>query len=159
MSWLMTTAWKNGAAIMTISGIFSLMYLAAGNDLWKKQNLKIPAGLLITAAVGLVPLFIYGFQKMTGLWPQEIQNNYKDYHLAIKGSWFFMEVATIIAALVALQFYKFPFITFPLALSLWYMSMDLTPLLFGKDTFSFEEGKIVSCIFGFVVLIFFLPGG
>ena len=31
--------------------------------------------------------------------------------------------------------------------------MDLTPLLFGRDNFSFEEKKIVSCTFGFCVLV------
>ena len=153
MSWFLTNAWSNGGAIMAISGIFAIMYVIVGNNLWVKQNLKIPAGLLITAAIGLVPVFIYGFQKITGIWPGEDQSNYHNYHLLIKGSWFYMEIGTIIAALIALRFYQFSFITFPLAITLWYMSMDLTPLLFGKDNFSFEESKIVSSVFGLLILI------
>lgn len=153
MSWFLTTAWSDGTAVMAISGLFALMYTIVGNTLWTKQNLKIPGGLLITAAVGLTPVFIYGFQKATGLWPQEAPGEYRDYHIWVKGSWFFMEVGTIIAAVVALRFFRFTFITFPLAITLWYMSMDLTPLLFGKNDFSFDERKLVSCIFGFIVLM------
>ncbi len=153
MSWFLTTAWSDGTAVMAISGLFALMYAIVGNTLWTKQNLKIPGGLLITAAVGLTPVFIYGFQKATGLWPQEAPGEYRDYHIWVKGSWFFMEVGTIIAAVVALRFFRFTFITFPLAITLWYMSMDLTPLLFGKNDFSFDERKLVSCIFGFIVLM------
>jgi hypothetical protein len=153
MSWFLTTAWNDGRAVMAISGVFGLMYVIVGNTLWTKQNLKIPGGLLITAAVGLTPVFIYGFQQFTGLWPQEAPSEYRDFHTWIKGSWLFMEVGTIVAAIVALRFFRLTFITFPLAITLWYMSMDLTPLLFGKNDFSFDEKKMVSVVFGFIVLL------
>ena len=153
MSWFLTNAWSDGGALMAISGFFAFMYVVAGHTLWNKQNLKIPGGLLITAAVGLTPVFIYGFQKMTDLWPQEAPGGYRDYHIWIKGSWLFMELGTIIAAMIALRFYRFAFITFPLALTLWYMSMDLTPLIFGKYNYTFEEKQIFSCIFGFIMLL------
>ena len=153
MSWFLTTAWNDGLLVMGISSLFGVLYLTVGRNLWTKQNLKVPGGLLITAAVGLTPVFIYGFQKATGLWLEQAPTSYKDYHMWVKGNWFFMELGTIFAALIALRFYRFTFITFPLAFSLWYMSMDLTPILFGKDDFTFDERKIVSCIFGFIVLV------
>ncbi len=153
MSWLLTTAWSNGFAIMGISGFFALMYVAVGHQLWNKESLQIPGGLLITAAVGLTPVFIYGFQKATGLWPDEHPADYRDYHALVRGTWLFMELGTIIAAVIALRFFKFTFITFPLALTLWYMSMDLTPLIFGKNDDNWDERKIVSCVFGLIVLI------
>lgn len=150
MSWFLTTAWSNGFAVMAISGLFALLYVIVGKSLWHKPNLKIPGGLLITAAVGLSPVFIYGFQRATGLWPQ---GNYMEYSIGIKATRFFMEIGTILAALIALRFFRFTFITFPLAITLWFMSLDLTPLIFGKSAFSFEEGKIVSCVFGFILLL------
>lgn len=153
MSWFLTTAWSSGGAIMAISGLFALMYLMAGNTLWSKQDLKIPGGLLITAAVALTPVFIYGFQKATGLGLQEMNGGFNDYHALVKGQWLFMELATVFAAVMALRYFQFTFITFPLALTLWYMSMDLTPLLFGKDEYNWDERKIVSCVFGLFVLI------
>lgn len=153
MSWFLTNVWSNGFAVMVLSGLFALLYTVVGKTLWYKHNLRIPGGLLITAAVGLAPVFIYGFQKATGLWPQESIGHYRDYHLWIKGSWFFMEIGTIIAALFALRYFRFTFITFPLAITLWYMSMDLTPLLFGKNYFTFNEMKTVSCIFGLFMIV------
>ena len=61
------------------------------------------------------------------------------------------------AAVVALRFFPFPFLTFPLALSLWYMSMDLTPLIFGQTSFTWNERLWVSFIFGlFTVLIAYI---
>lgn len=63
-----------------------------------------------------------------------------------------MELGTILAALIALRFYPFSFLTFPIAFSLWFMSMDLTPLLFGKTDFSLQERCWVSCIFGLLML-------
>ncbi|MBT4760735.1 MAG: DUF2157 domain-containing protein [Bdellovibrionaceae bacterium] len=152
MSWFLTTAWNNGGAIMAISGVFALLYFLIGKSLWRKSNLQIPGGLLITAAVGLTPVFIYGFQKTTGLWPSGNPGSYANYHMWVKGSWLFMELGTILSAVIALRFFKFTFISFPLALTLWYMSMDLTPLIFGKHEWGWDERKMVSCIFGFLML-------
>jgi hypothetical protein len=152
MSWFLTTAWSDGRSIMFISGLFALMYLIVGNSLWHKEKLKIPGGLLITAAVALTPVFIYGFQKATGLGLHGITGDYKEYHAFVRGQWIFMEIGTLVAAVVALKFYRFTFITFPLALTLWYMSMDLTPLIFGKEEYNWDERKIVSCVFGLFVL-------
>jgi hypothetical protein len=64
-----------------------------------------------------------------------------------------MEVATVLVATVALRFFSFTFLTFPLAFSLWYLSMDLTPLVFGKNQFSFDQEKLVSVFFGLAVLL------
>jgi hypothetical protein len=40
-----------------------------------------------------------------------------------------MEVGTVAAGLVALRYFRFPFLTAPIAFALWFMSMDLTPLI------------------------------
>jgi hypothetical protein len=64
-----------------------------------------------------------------------------------------MEAATVVASLVALRFVRFPFLTFPAAFSLWYMSMDLTPLLFGQYEFTWDERLWVSAVFGLLMLV------
>jgi hypothetical protein len=64
-----------------------------------------------------------------------------------------MEVGTIAAGLVALAFVRFPFLTAPIAFSLWYMSMDLTPLFFGKAEFTWDERLWVSLLFGLIMLV------
>ena len=37
-----------------------------------------------------------------------------------------MEIAAIVAGVIALRFYRFPFIVSIIAVALWFMSMDLT---------------------------------
>jgi hypothetical protein len=155
MGCFMTLGWEKfgGGGIMLISAVYALCFVLAGRTLWFKQNLTIPGGLLFTMAVCMTPLVVYGFERMIGLWPQGDPGTYRDFHVWVKGSWFFMEVATIIAALVALRFVRFPFLTFPIAFCLWYMSMDLTPLLCGRPEFTWNERLWVSVCFGLVVLL------
>jgi hypothetical protein len=64
-----------------------------------------------------------------------------------------MEAGTIITGLIALYFVRFPFLTFPIAFSLWYLSMDLTPMFFGRKEFSWNERLWVSLCFGAVILL------
>ncbi len=155
MGWFMTEAWEKfgGGGIFIISTVYALCFVLAGRMLWHQQGLKIPGGLLFTMAVGMTPLAIYGLERLAGFWPQGDPGVYRGYHIWIKGSWFLMEVATIAAAMAALKYIRFPFLTAPIAFSLWYMSMDLTPLLFGKTDFLGDERLWVSVLFGLVILL------
>lgn len=155
MSWFMTLAWEEfgGAGIFIISCVYALCFVLAGHTLWYRQNLRIPGGLLITIAVCLTPLAIYGLQRWTGIWIQDDPGTYPNYHIWVKGSWLLMELGTIAAGLIALRFFRFPFLIAPVAFTLWYMSMDLTPLLFGQITFTWEQRLLVSMWFGIAVLI------
>jgi hypothetical protein len=155
MGWFMTLGWERfgGGGIFLIAAAYALCFVLAGRTLWYKEHLKIPGGLLFTMAVCMTPLAIYGLERLTGIWPQGDPGVYRGYHIWVKGSWFLMEVGTIIAGVVALRFIRFPFLTAPIAFSLWYMSMDLTPLLFGKTDFTWNERLWVSLWFGLAVLV------
>ncbi len=155
MGWFMTLGWQRygGTGIFLISLSYGILFLLAGRTLWYKEGLIVPGGLLFTLAVWMTPLVIYGLQTMTGLWPQDYPGAYRDYYSWVKGSWSVMEVGTIIAGVVALKFIRFPFLTFPIAFSLWFMSMDITPLLFGKDAFAWDERLWVSLLFGLAMII------
>ncbi|MEH1891924.1 MAG: DUF2157 domain-containing protein [Nostoc sp.] len=155
MTWFMVLAWESfgGGGIFLLASIYAFCFVIMGRRLWFDQNLKVPGGLLFTIAVCMTPLAIYGLQRWTGFWIQTDPGTYRDYYHWIKGSWFFMEVGTIIAALVALKFVRFPFLTAPIAFSLYFISMDLTPLLFGKTDFSWKQRLLVSMWFGIACLI------
>jgi hypothetical protein len=155
MGVFMTLGWERfgGGGIFLISAVYALCFIVAGRTLWSHEGLKVPGGLLFTIAVCMTPLGIYGLERLTGLWPHGEPGAYREYYHWVKGSWFLMEVGTIAAGLVALRFVKFPFLTAPIAFSLWYMSMDLTPLLFGKPEFSWRERLWVSLWFGLAVLV------
>lgn len=155
MGWFMNLAWERfgGGGIFLISAAYAVCFVLAGRTLWYRENLKVPGGLLFTMAVCMTPLAIYGLERLTGIWPQGDPGVYRDYHIWVKGSWFLMEVGTILAGLVALRFIRFPFLTAPIAFSLWYMSMDLTPLLFGRTDFTWQERLWVSLWFGLAMLL------
>jgi hypothetical protein len=154
MGWLLTTAWDalDGIGVMLIAAAYGAAFWRAGDSLWSK-GLTTPGGLLFTLAVWMVPLAIYGLERATGMWPQGDPGRYREYYTYVKGSWTLMEVGTIAAGCLAVWRRPFPFITFPIAVALWFMSMDLTPMLFGKDEYTWEERKWVSLWFGLAMML------
>ncbi len=154
MTFFMTMAWDlaGGFALAAFGSAYAGAFWLAGESLWKR-GLSTPGGLLFTMAVCMTPLIVYGIEDATGIWPQSDPGNYRDYYVWVKGSWFFMELATIIAAAVAVAHRPFPFLTAPIAFSLWFMSMDLTPLIFGETEFTYAQRKWVSVWFGLAMLL------
>ena len=143
-----------GWALTATAVVYAIAFSAAGHYLWYKRNLRVPGGLLITIAVSMAPLAIYGIQDALDLWGMfGDPGSVHDFYVWIKGSWVFMELAAIVAALVALRFYPFPFIVMIIAFALWFMSMDLTPWIFGRAELTWDERRTVSLVFGLVVLV------
>jgi hypothetical protein len=66
-----------------------------------------------------------------------------------------MEAATVLAGLLMLRLIPFPFIVMPIAVALWFMSMDLSEWFHG-DLFSWEQRRTVSLWFGLGLLLVFL---
>jgi hypothetical protein len=121
LGWLMYLGWERfgGTGIFLIATLYAVLFALAGRTLGYKEDLKIPGGLLFTLAVWMTPLAINGLERMTGVWPQGTPDNFRSYHIWVKGSWILMEVGTVLAGLIALKFIRFPFLTFPIAFSLW----------------------------------------
>ena len=68
MTWFMTLGWERfgGGGILVISLSYALAFLVAGGLLWRDKSLRVPGGLLVTAAVCMTPLAVYGLETMTG---------------------------------------------------------------------------------------------
>jgi hypothetical protein len=98
------------------------------------------------------PLATYGAQRALGLWPQGDPGVYRDYYVWIKASWIYMEITTIAAGLVAIRLRRFPFLMAPVAVALWFMSMDLAPLVYGA-ALTWRQRDWVSLWFGLGVLL------
>jgi hypothetical protein len=101
----------------------------------------------------MTPLFIYGLERATGLWPVKDPGGYSGFHPHINGSWVFMEAGTVLVGLFTLRKWRFPFITAPIAYALWYASMDI-PGLFYVQPLSWDEKKWFSLCFGLGMLGF-----
>jgi len=133
--------------------VYAVSFWLAGRTLWDRNRLVIPGGLLFTMAVCMTPLAVYGLERIFNMWPVEDPGVYRGFHEWVRGGWLMMEAATIVAGLSALRYRRFPFLTAPIAFALWYMSMDLTPLVFGADDYSWQNREWVSVMFGLAMLL------
>lgn len=142
-----------GQALTATALVYAALFGWAGHYLWAVKNLRTPGGLLIAVAVSMAPLAVYGIQDSLGLWSKFGKpGSTRDFYIWVRGSWVFMEIATIAAAALALRFYRFPFIVFLAAFALWFLSMDIVPWITGARLRDFETARIVSIWFGLAIL-------
>jgi hypothetical protein len=112
------------------------------------QRLRTPAGVLATLAVCLVPLAVWALQSGLGFWPEGAHDSYRDYHRFIDWRWLTLELATLAAAVVMLWRFRLPFMVMPVAVTLWYLNMDVAHMLMQKEGFDWEFTRDVSLVFG-----------
>ncbi|MEK8029982.1 DUF2157 domain-containing protein [Ideonella sp. DXS29W] len=153
MTLFMTLGWESfgGGGLLVISLVYAMAALLLTEYLLERKHLALPAGITAVLAVVMVPLAVYGAQNAFGWWSDGSHAGaYRDYHRYIDWRWLMMELATLAAAAVALWRYRLPFLVMPVAVTLWYMSMDLVPMLLGGDGYSFfsDTGRLVSLWFG-----------
>ena len=143
-----------GAALAVIAVIYAVILALAGDRLWHR-GLTIPGGLLITIAVTMAPMFVYGVQEALG-WlnvPRRDYSEINEFWRFARGGWVPMELATIVAGLIALRFYRFSFLIAPVAMALWLLSMDVAPWIFGDPSPSWQLRRLVSVWFGLGMII------
>lgn len=153
MSLFMTLGWERFGGW----GLFFIALAYASAGLWltefflNRSRLPIPAGITATFVVTLTPLAVYGLQVALGWWTEG--KVYREYHTHIDWRWIFMELATLASGAAALWRYQLPFLVMPVAVTLWYMSMDLTPFLFGDADLTWELRKLVSLWSGLLIML------
>jgi len=152
MSLFMTLGWEafGGFAILGLSLSYALLALGLTEYFLKRKMLIIPAGIMATLVVALTPLAVYGLQDVLGFWANE--SHYRDFHRYIDWRWILMELSTLVVGVIMLWRYRFPFLMMPVAVILWYMSMDLTPFLFHDTDDSWVMRKWVSLLFGLIIV-------
>ncbi|MGL4240523.1 MAG: hypothetical protein ACRCTI_05355, partial [Beijerinckiaceae bacterium] len=142
------------SALLATAVAYGVGLTVAGHHLWHNRGLRTPGGLLITAAVAMVPLAIWSIQDLLGWWAgMDRPGAYRSFYVYIKGGWLLMEIGTLAACLVALRFYRFPFILFVAAVMIWFMSMDVADILKGAAPWaSLDIRRQVSMAFGLVMI-------
>ncbi len=154
MGWFMNKAWDamGGPGLSAVAVCYAVCFVLAGRTLWAQPHQRIPGGLLFTIAVCMVPLAVFGIERWTGFWPTDDPGSYTRFHPYIHGSWILMEMATVLAGLLAIRRWPFPFLTAPIAYALWYLSMDLPALILQREPFNWEEKQFATMVFGAVML-------
>ncbi|MGH8743335.1 MAG: DUF2157 domain-containing protein [Burkholderiales bacterium] len=155
MTLFMTLGWEKFGGW----GIFFISLAYAGAGLWlanyfiERRQLPIPGAIMATFVVALTPLAVYGLQNALGLWAGP--HPYRDYHYYIDWNWVMMELATLAAGAVMLWRYRMTFLVMPVAVTLWYMSMDLASFLIGGDPApDWYVHEWVSIWFGLIIILF-----
>ncbi|MBC8000010.1 MAG: DUF2157 domain-containing protein [Leptolyngbya sp.] len=145
MGWFgaeMAAIYGAGAVLATSIG-YGAAFLFGGQRLWYGQNLRVPGGLLVTLAVVMAPLATASLLDVLGysVYNAQVVNN---------GKLFLLEGVTIAAALLALRFFKFPFLVAPIAAALWMMSLTAADSLFPGATFfgNWNQQLAVTLAFG-----------
>lgn len=157
MGWLLSEAWMRigDSALLSIALAY-IALLTVGGLVLQRRGQTIPGGVLAAVAVSIVPLAVFALERITGLWPlDDAQTHYHNYYTYVQGGWLLMEAATVLGGLLMLRLIPFPFIVMPIALALWFMSMDLTEWVYG-DQFNWEQRQQVSVWFGLGLLLLFL---
>ncbi len=159
MSLFMTLAWD----ALGPWGICALALVYAGAvwtaaEVLRAHGYVIPAGLLGALAVCLVPLATWSAQHALGLWPELSGGisgeRYSQYHQWIDGRWLTLELTTLLVGALALWRMRLPFLVMPLAVTLWYMSMDLSRWPAGEsDPWDFDHARRVSIVFGIAMCL------
>lgn len=151
MTLFMNLGWESfgGWGVMSISIAYALIGLALCHH-FQHKGYAVPAGICATFAVALTPLAIYGLQQALGFWPEG--HLYRDYHRYIEWHWLYMELGTLAVGIIIAWRYRYPFLVMPIAITLWYLSMDLTPML-AEGHVPFELRALVSMYFGLLMLL------
>ena len=149
MSLFMTLGFEAmGAAGLLAIGLAYALACIKVADYFKARALLVPAGILATLAVVLVPLVVWCVQSLLGLWAPGGEAGFAAYHTAINWRWLTLEFATLAAGAIMLWRYPFPFMVMPLAVTLWYLSMDVAHGLMQKEGFDWAFSRDVSLVFG-----------
>lgn len=149
MSLFMTMAWDQfgawGSAVLTGLYLFGAWQVATH---FKDHRLFIPAGILGTLAVTLVPLLVWSVQVGLGLWPEGGSSQFGHYHKYINWRWMTLEFSTLAAAAVMLWRLRLPFMVMPVAVTVWYLNMDIAHLLMQEHGWNWKFTRDVSLVFG-----------
>lgn len=151
MTLFMNLGWESfgGFGIIVISAIYATVGILLTNH-FQTKGYAIPAGICATFVVALTPLAVFGIQQSLGLWPE--QTTYQAYHRYIEAHWLYMELATLTVGAVMVWKYKYPFLILPIAVTFWYLTMDITAMLSYGDM-NWELRKLVSMYTGLAIIL------
>jgi hypothetical protein len=153
ISLFITLAWDTmGAWPLLIFGIgVALLAWALTRRFVEVHRQPLAAGTMAALLIATAPLIVFALQHVAGAWSGEA--SYRDYHRWIDWRWLMMEFATLAAGAVVLWRFRLPFAMLPIAVTLWYMSMDVAAFLAHDQGGWFSEAgwklrATISMLFG-----------
>jgi hypothetical protein len=160
LSLFLTLAWERIGATGLLGTAIAYATLAWALAVrFERGAHAVPAALMGALVVVVVPLAVYALQHLLGFWPADGTGaeGYRDYHRRIDWRWLLMELATLAAGAIVLRRFRYAFLVMPIAVTLWYMGMDIVSLL-APDADPWSESvwtlrKWLSIAFGAAMLL------
>ena len=151
MTLFMNLGWEQfgGWGMMFIAILYAGIGLLLTGRFQRGEH-DIPAGICATFVIAMTPLGIYGLQQGMGWWPDDTV--YQEYYHYIKWHWIYLELGTLAIGIIMAWYYRYPFMIMPVAITLWYMSMDVADMLTGGEA-DYIFHAFVSIWFGLVIML------
>ena len=152
MSWLLGTCWSDMeyALLLAISSVYFVFFTLAGVFVTRKLKILLGGNLLFCIAIAVVPMVVYSLLNLSGVWDGD---QYGDFYIWIRGKWIVLELSTIAVALLFLIKVRFHFIVFLISFCLWYLSMDIVPVIYKENMITWFERADISKIFGILMIL------
>ncbi len=150
-AWLLVLAFERlgGAGGFAVAAAYGLALLKAGS--WVSRRSEGAAGgLLIAAAVAMVPVAVHGvehwlgFAGGTGGPPETLA-------ALVRSHTFPPAIAAVAAAALALRSFPFPLLSAVLVAAVWFVVIGCAPIIFGPDP-TWGQRALLSALLGLVVL-------
>lgn len=151
MSLFMSLSYEfyGGLGLSALAFFYALLGLMLAEQQRQKQQ-QILTGIFATFALVQTPLLVFGLLLDYGLWDHR---EYQHFHQWIDARWLWMELATLLTSVFALYRYCLPFLLLPVAVTLWYLGMDLAPLLLQDLDPDWQQRKWVAVGWGLLTLV------
>ena len=152
MTWLMKSSWDNFGkeGMAAVSALYFVIFLFAGYFTFFKKKLEVAGGLLFSVSISIIPLLVFSVLRVFNFW--DLDWDYDDYYIWIRGKWIVLEITTIAVALPILLKTKFPFIVFLIAGTLWFFSMDIMQVIEDKRSLTWTERANITNMFGLFMI-------
>ena len=114
-----------GAGALLALTLFNIALCLWGARALEARAVPTPAGILATLVIVMAPLAAWCLQNLAGLWPDgSTLHTFSDYHNYIDWRWLTLEATTLIVAASMMLRHRHPFMVMPIAVTIWYISMD-----------------------------------
>jgi hypothetical protein len=133
--WFLIDRWRElgPGGVLAVALVYAAIFALTAVAL-TRQGFATAAGVATVLAVEMAPLVTWALMRLVGLWPSGPRPPLCDVMpvaLACDGKWMVVELASIVAALVALRWVRFGELTAPIAVALVFLCYHLAEAVAG----------------------------
>ena len=155
MTFFMSLVWDalGGVGILVASIAYGVVFTLGGLFLWRRSTLMTAGGLLVTLAVFMVPLAIYGLGLEADFWTfWSYEDAYETLSGWVSSTYILLAISALLAAIAAILYIPFPALLLPIVLSAHLAILELTQFLL-HDTLITSQAELLTLVFGLAVIM------